>query len=351
MTVNGTEYSFRGDVRVVVHDPDTVELRTGVWNTTSTFVGDDERRGVLAAIVLGLYRGEPAQALTRGDGVTQEDVASVVETLLADGVLLPGAPRASGPAWAAAQTLGAARARHQAPERVVVLAPPELGELFARVHSAPDRAKVEAASAGVLEPLLRRDLFLEADGMAAAAAAEPFEEWAGAAVVLLWPELHPVLLENLNRLAHQVGFTFLPAVADGPFSILGPTVVPGLTPCFACAETRVVDALRDHTLYTRYRQAVAEGRVHGSAPPPLDPFQAVLASLAAWESASLLAHGTSFTAGKLLTLYAPTMEIMFHELVRVPGCPVCGTRPGLDAPLYADLQGYLKAHLGAREDR
>lgn len=198
--------------------------------------------------------------------------------------------------------------------------------------------------------LKKQDLRLEADGLAIASIVEPFMKWKDALVVALSSELNPILLGNLNYLAHRVGFRFLPAVVDGPFAIVGPTVTPGNTACFACAEMRVLESLRDHTLYVEYRKALTENKVYGSTMEvAMDPFLATIMSLASWEVLNMMAVGNSFTTNKLLSIYAPTMEIMFHELLRVPGCRICGKPAALDQPLYADLRSYLSSQLGPKD--
>jgi hypothetical protein len=73
----------------------------------------------------------------------------------------------------------------------------------------------------------------------------------------------------------------------------------------------------------------------------MEPFTALVLSLAAWEATNFMQSGSSFTTGKVLTCYAPTMEFAFHELLRMPGCPVCSTRSMADQPLYSDLRAYL----------
>jgi hypothetical protein len=49
---------------------------------------------------------------------------------------------------------------------------------------------------------------------------------------------------------------------------------------------------------------------------------------------------------KILTIYAPTLEVTFHDLLRMPGCNVCGIPPALDPTLYSDLRSYLSSQLG-----
>lgn len=339
-------YALRCDVRIVVHDADTVELRTGVWNSSSVVISDDEHKGKLARIVLALADNPSATWPARNAGATEDEVTSVIETLLAHDVLVPASDAAewSRAPYAASRTLGMGQGDRKIPERLIVLAQPGHADLFTAMLEPALRDKVSAGADKLVAQLTERDLFLDADGFAQSANGA-FDQWRDSAVAVVWPELHPLLLGNLNRLAHLSGFTLIIAVADGAFGIVGPTVVPTITPCYACAEIRVLDAMRDHTLYAGYRKALAEGRVHGGT-SPMNPFHAVITSFAAWEAANLLTTGTAFTCGRLLTLYAPTAEILFHELAIVPGCDVCGPSPGLDAPLYADLQGYLTAVLG-----
>jgi bacteriocin biosynthesis cyclodehydratase domain-containing protein len=337
---------LRRDVRVVVHAPDTVELRSGVWNSNSITLTDEDNKSVLADIVLALAEGDATSSVARRTGASEDEVTSVVETLLAQDLLVPAADAeawASTP-YAAGRTLGMGVADRGVPDRAVLLAPREHGDLVTAMLTPAERPAVSIVEEKLVTSLTERDLFLDADafGMTGTGA---YEEWRGAVVAVLWPQLHPLLLGNLNRLAHLIGFTLLSGVADGAFGIVGPTVVPTVTPCYACAETRVLDAMRDHTLYVDYRRALAEGRVHGAG-GGVDPFQSVIASFTAWELTNLLTTGTAFTCGRLLTIYGPAMEILFHQLSVVPGCPVCGTESAYDAPLYADLYGYLTAILG-----
>jgi bacteriocin biosynthesis cyclodehydratase domain-containing protein len=343
---DGATYVFRPDARVVVHDADTVELRTGVWNADATTLHDEDGKGILAGLVRELAAGTPVRELRGRRGVSADAVTEIVEALLANDVLRMPVAGQTTTSLEAGHTLGMGASDRILPQSLIVVAPPELATLFGAALGEARASTVTRAEDSAVAPLLARDLFLDADGLAASDAVAPYLSWKASAVVVVWPELHPFLIGNLNRLSHEVGFRLVPAVVDGPFGILGPTVIPGMTPCFACAETRVLDTMRDSALYLRYRDALAEQRVHAPAGGTWHPVFAVVAGLAAWDASNLLDFGTGFTAGKLFTLYAPTMEMMFHELVAVPGCPVCAPPAALDTPLYADLQGYVAAHLG-----
>lgn len=346
--------AFTPEVRVVIHNANTVELRVGVWNCSSITLADDEQRGILGKIVLGLQRGRPVPAIAQEVGVEDEAVNSVIEVLVANNLMIA---RESLKQWTpltylVMPTLGAARGMATLPQQVILLGPEVMTQFFTRItlHS-PVTGAIHVEDEATLAALTRKDLQLEADGLALADAVEPYSRWKDALVVAVSSELNPIFLSNLNFLAHRVGFRFLPAAVDGPFAIVGPTVTPGSTACFACAETRVLESLRDHTLYVEYRKALAEDQVYGSTEMSMDPFQATILSLASWEVVNLMSVGNSFTTNKILSIYAPTMEVVFHELLRMPGCRVCSTRGALDQPLYSDLQSYLSSQLGKREKK
>jgi bacteriocin biosynthesis cyclodehydratase domain-containing protein len=351
ISANRPTFAFVPGTRVVVHDPDSVEVRTGVWSSSSVTLADDERRGVLGAIVRSIQDGQSVDAIARRLSLSEDAVGSVIDALIANHALTVREDAEETPRlpYLVAPTLGSMHGRSAAVQDAILLGPSAFTDHLASILPSALRDRTRVAAYDSVRRLMTRDLFLEADGLTAADAAGEFEDWRGRLVVAAWAELHPILFANLNQLAHRVGFSFLPAVVDGPFVIVGPTVVPGATPCFACAETRVLESLRDHTLYTGYRAALGMEAVYGEAQTTVDPLQATTLSLAAWEVTNMLTMGASFTLGKLLTLYAPTFEVTFHELLRVPGCHVCSPRGALDQPLYSDLRSYLRTQLDSPE--
>ena len=346
-------FVFRPDVRVVLHSADSVELRSGVWSCNSITLSDEEQKGILGKIVLGILHRKSIEEITQKDQISNDEVLSVIESLATNGLLITSghADVWSRTTFLTTSTLGAGKDMRKHPKRVLLLGPSTMTDFLRTTVTPALTDAIHVVEKDLVERLSRQDLFLESNGLATATISSDFSEWQGALVVAVWPELDPILLGNLNRLAHKTGFMFLSAVIDGPFTLIGPTVIPHLTPCFACAEARVLEALRDHTLYAQYRSALAESKVYGLQPVTMDPMQATTLSLAAWEMTNMLSVGTAFTAGKLLSIYAPTMEFVFHELVRFPGCPVCSARASLDQQLYSDLRGYLSSQMGEREAR
>jgi thiazole/oxazole-forming peptide maturase SagC family component len=156
--------------------------------------------------------------------------------------------------------------------------------------------------------------------------------------------VHPILLRNLNRVCLHLGIPWVHAVADGPYLIIGPTFVPGRSPCYECLDTRVTLSMRESESYTRYKRALANHSVKTGQPHLMGPFRGMLASLAALEVGNLVTSGTNFTPGRALTVFLPTMEFSYNEVLRVPGCPACSPMTEQhEQGLYFDLKGYVNS--------
>ncbi|GCE21477.1 TOMM precursor leader peptide-binding protein [Dictyobacter kobayashii] len=345
-----TRLAFIPGARVIIHDPNTVELRTGVWNCSSVTLSDDEEKGILGEVILGLLDNHSIATLTQKLGVRSDQIGSVVETLVENNILVPVEKRNvwNQLAYLATPTLGyRPEPGDDLPAQVIVLGSATLVKQFRHITHGLLGDKLQEASEDTIKRLRVKDLNLESNGLELSDHLETFQHWRGALIVALWNELDPILLGNINRLAHHIGFTFLPGAIDGPFSIIGPTIIPQVTACFQCAEMRVIEALRDHTLYTEYRRALAEQRVYGGEDKDeaIDPFQANMVSFAAWDAINLVTLGNAFTLNKILGIYGPTLEVRFHELLRMPGCPVCSEPITLGPTLYSDLRSYLNTQI------
>ena len=342
--------TFVPDARIVTFDQDTVEIRTGVWHTVSITLSDESKKGVLSDVITAIVRGSTPQQIAENHGVTLDEVIEVVERLNQNGLLTltEGLERWDRLPYLVGSTLGSVRAVK--PARAYLFGP-AYATTFVKHAMGNGLAAIETVELeqDKLSELMTRDLFLDRDGLQMATAIAPYEEWRGSLVVAILPQFNPILPVNVNRLAHLVGFSFLPVCVDGPFAMLGPTVVPSKSACYACAEARVLESMRDHTLYQTYRRAALEGKVHTVEANVIDPFQSSIFSLAAWELSNFAAFGTAFTIDKILTIYAPTMEIVFHELLRMPGCAVCSPRYTMDGPLYSDLMSFINERLKERK--
>jgi thiazole/oxazole-forming peptide maturase SagC family component len=176
------------------------------------------------------------------------------------------------------------------------------------------------------------------DGLLFQERLELFEAWRGRLLVVAAASVDPVRLRSLNRVCLALDVPWLHTAIDGPFVLVGPLIVPRRSPCYECLETRVTMNLRQSASYVEYKRALAERHVRDGALPALPAVGGLLAGHAALESLNFALTGATFTVGKVLAIYLPTMEISFNELLRVPGCAACGplherdgTEPYFDA--------------------
>jgi hypothetical protein len=101
--------------------------------------------------------------------------------------------------------------------------------------------------------------------------------------------------------------------------------------------------LRDAGHYQKYKAAVADARAIMGRPPCYPPLSSLLCGHAALEAANYVMTGSTFTVNKLLSLYLPTMEFSFNEVLRTPGCDACSSCPERDASeLYFEMGSLLK---------
>ena len=137
------------------------------------------------------------------------------------------------------------------------------------------------------------------------------------------------------------GFTWIPAMIDGPFLFVGPTAIPGQSAGYRDFETRVAMNLRERDSYLKFKRALATGAHMRADANVLPPLAGIVASFASLEVVNLIECGTAPTLNKVLSIYVPTMEIAYQEVLPLPG--------GVDGPygrrdataLYFDAREWL----------
>lgn len=332
----------RRSYSIVAHDPDTVELRTGIWNTRSHILSDASGKGHLFNIVAGLDGTLSRKDLAKREGVPRADVEAVLDHLYSLGAIEERPGSALDEYLENVRTLGAAS---PSPVGQVLL----LGDAVMTAELArhlDDVVAPEVVTPGGEDPLMRRlDEVGPAalnDGLAFAELAEEFAPWRNAFAVVISKTTDPLRTRAVNRLARELDITWLHATMDGPFLFVGPTMVPRRSACFECFETRVTMNLRQSASYLEYKAALAKGQVLAADPPVLSAMTAMLASHAALETINYLHTGTNFTIEKVLGIHLPTMEIAFSEVLPMPGCAACAPAPDRDpATLYFDPRAWI----------
>ncbi len=336
-------FTLLPDVRVIILDEDTVEVRRGVWNVSATIFRDDDNNGHLAGILRGILGQQPVRDISKALHVSEDSVKRVIHSLLTKRLVMPRPLRGyERIQMMSGFTVGLATQELVKPTKVILIAPPFTRPLLHQLLKLPAMTSLEYMPDEIVNRLERQDFSSMQDSLSSAGIGTEFRDLKGSHVVAVTPTLEPILFRNLNWLAHLLPFTWMPASVDGPFVLVGPTTIPPHTACYHCAEQRVIENLKDHVVYQRYRDALTAGQVFYSSDDSLDPLWAMTLTLAAWDCMNMAVLGNGFTVGKILTMHAATWEYRFHEVLRVPGCPTCSPASPHTSPTFTDLKTLIR---------
>jgi bacteriocin biosynthesis cyclodehydratase domain-containing protein len=326
---------------LVPHSLDRVELRYGVWNAVSHTVADESAAGKLYPILRHLDGSLTPKEISRKLGVPVREIEALLDHLEGLGVLEAASSNALDYHL---DTVASWRGEPEAarPTAVVLLGDEELcAAIRGFIHGSLGGTPVESppgddAAALQLADPDRAWLF---DALALESRLPQFEHWRGSFVVHAEKVVSPLVSQALNRVCAELRVPWMHVALDGPFLLVGPIFLPHRTACFECLELRVTMNLRESGSYQRYKQALAEGEVR-RGPLAIEPaLIGMLASHAALEALNYALTGYSFTVGKILTVYLPTMEFSFSEVLRAPTCPSCGSLPEREATeLYFGME-------------
>jgi bacteriocin biosynthesis cyclodehydratase domain-containing protein len=330
---------------VVAHSADVVELRHGVWNPISFTLTDEGGSGNLLRVLRRLDGTSTVAEIAATEGIARSEVVGLTDQLGELGVLEDGSSHALDYYLDhVVPNLAQFGGERVGPRSPLVL----LGDaaILDHVQRTLDQGEIgvelELAENGMREQLARGASPWLSDGLALEAAAAAFAVWQGKQVVFATTRLNPLEFEAFNSIALYHRIPWIHAAVDGPFLLVGPTFVPGRSPCYECLEARVLMNLREAASYQRYKHALAEDRI-SLARGALDAvLGSLVGSLVAFEALNFALTGAAFTVGKMLALYLPTMEFTFNEVLRLPGCRACAPSPeGDDRELYFDIRTLL----------
>lgn len=348
MAQSENRWRIRRNYSIVVHSPDVVEFRSGVWNPVSVTLSDSSGSGKLLPIVDHLDGQRTPREVARESGASLRDVEGVIDYLSANGVIEDGPGSAIDYyLYNMATTLedpserGVKRLRL---DRLVVLGEERLGELAREQLAEVEGLTIEEVGPGSREwsALLETEHDNREDALGIVASLDRWEGWREAMLLCLLETPNPVFLRNLNRVALHVEAPLMVACIDGPFLLVGPLVVPHRSPCWECLEGRLSLNVREFSSYQGYKRALAEGKVRTGSNPFPRPIFSVLAGLATLEVLNYLYTGASFTIGKVLSQYVPAGEFSFNEFLRIPACPACSPfQESTERQPYFDLRAYV----------
>ncbi len=333
---------------IIAHSPDVAELRYGVWNPVSFTLTDDSGTGHLLGILSRLDGRFSVAEIAAAEGVPESNVESVVEQIAELNLLEDQSTHALDYYLDhILPNLSVHEGKSKGtPSSVVLFGDPEVSEQIDRILSSSslhDQYNVLTADDTLRSLLSQCGKSWIFDSLDFEEGVRPFAEWRERLIVFGVTTVNPLEMRAFNRISLHYRIPWIHAAMDGPYLLIGPTFVPFRSPCYECLETRVVMNMRESASYQRYKSALVEGRATGTGVPLDTVLGAMLASLTAFEALNFLLTGASFTVGKMLSIYLPTMEFTFNEVLRLPGCPACSPAPERDdKELYFDVRALLE---------
>ena len=325
---------FSPGLMMVPYLMDRVELRRGVWNTESTILEDDEATGTLWPTLDLLSQGaEHSEILSRVPGLTRTALEDVVTQLTALGALIsPDQDTSDGwqprPVWVVSDDTDLADLTRQF-----------LVDEGLDVTVVSDDTKPPASFfTGLRLDQSADELLMEEQALEIVSTMHPAAQPQPVLVVVL-AQNNPAMLRALDLLARRAGLAWLHAVIDGPALYVGPFIIPGLTASYRTFEQRVSMNLRERQGYLSWMRSAAD-QVQAGRPEVAVSTRALLAAHVAHETTSIARRGLSTTRNKVLSIYLPTMEIAFNDVL--PMAKFDGTSQFAAASdLYYDIREWI----------
>lgn len=146
-------------------------------------------------------------------------------------------------------------------------------------------------------------------------------------VVAAWETFSPSLFHALNEAAIGHQKPWMLTYFDGSEAIIGPTYIPGDSPCYYEFEMQTEAAVVRKDEYLIYKEYLEEADLDASH-IALPPFLQVAAGLVTTSALRFLIGGQTFTVGRAIRLDFERLSIDYVDVMRLPRCPACGpSRP------------------------
>jgi bacteriocin biosynthesis cyclodehydratase domain-containing protein len=335
---------------LVLHSPDTVELRSGAWNATSFTLSDDQAKGHLADILVGLDGTRSPADLAKGLKIKESQVNAVIDHLQPLGILETGPSSALSyyveqvePALASYQN------PVQAPGTIIGIYDDPITRIVLEglKDAIPDCSVMQLADQTLLTTMCSSDDSWLKDSLKREEIFQRFGDLKPDLLIAGLSSVNPIRMKMLNRISVAIKCPWLHAVIDGPSLLIGPFIIPGRSACYECFEDRILMNLRQDSSYIRYKSAMASKKVIERTRPLLGPITQIVASHIVLEALNFICTGRAFTIDRCLSIYLPTMEFTFNDVLRAPGCGACGSHAFRDeSELYFELSELLRARPG-----
>ena len=336
---------------IVPYNADDIELKTGVWNSFSVAVRDESKSGNLFRIAK-LLTGELSPAeIAKTLNISRSEVEALIDHLTQLGVIEYGATSILDTYLdTISPTLGYIGKERKIKRPILLLGNNSVvSEIQRLLRDQVNNEFIQSADVDseAYKLLFGADDCWMNDGLEFEKALALFKPWASHFIVFAQENINPVYGNRFNKIAHVLNIAWINIAVDGPMLFVGPTIIGGTGPCYDCFEARVVMNLRENISYLRYKEVLAQGKVHDNNLPLHNVIASLIASFSALEILNFSFTECSFTQRKVLSIYLPTMEIVYNEVLQLSSCETCvGNAHRDNHQHYFDIQMLLKNEQG-----
>ena len=329
-------------ITLIGHSPDEVELRHGVWNPISHFVHDEEKSGKLFATLCLMDGSLSTTEIAEKVGLKRSKIEGLVDYL--SRLLVVELAPASSIDYYVNHAITGLMPLSEKLKKVNIVASTTMGKplqsllqktnYFEAIDLLKDLDLLEKA---------KKNKPWEKDSLAFETLLNQLQDWKDRLIVVVSSQIDPLLMQAINHICLSLQTPFLMACIDGPFIFIGPTIIPGKTACWQCFEKRVTMNLKGAAAYLNYKNALLQGKVKAAEFHAGELIQNMLLSHAAMEILNLGLTSASFTTNKVLSIYLPTMEIVYHDVLRLSACEACSpTKYAEEKELYFSTKSLIQ---------
>jgi thiazole/oxazole-forming peptide maturase SagC family component len=329
---------------IIPYSSEQVELRSGIWNPTSFVLHDESDSNKLYPILKDINGHYAVSELARKHQVSSTEIEMILDQLQQLDVLESAA--STGVNYCP-QHLMSQFSNKVVPEvkNILIVGEEQIVDEIKRIL-VQSSSQIKIETINIYHPSMTdirsNDQWLQ-DCVLMQDTIDKFSWWKDYFMILALTRNDPILAMGINQINFSLGVPWIQGVIDGPFLLIGPTFSAKTGPCYHCFEKRVSMNLREYASYQRYKEKSIISTFSSGSHSQGDPVMQLLAVHLAMETLNYNFSGVAFTKGKVLSMYLPTMEICFNEVLRLSGCPVCGAVPHRDdQQLYYDYQTLLE---------
>ena len=334
--------SFNPAVTAVQVDDNTLHVRGGPWGGPAITITDTDGDGLLGAL-LDRIDGEQtvSDIYDSFDGEQQTEIKRLLANLTDSNVLTTDSPTETQSHLALKYQFQQNERTRLSEQSVLIVSCDRMGRSI-----ATDLLEMGVGSIEFTQPYgatthdrdihsIQDDRFTSHDDPALPTLVSKVD------LVVYTASRQRPLVSDLNELAIETDTPLLPVQIHGFDGIVGPAVFPNETACYNCFVERTRANVVDQDGYEAYRSALdSDDRLSTASLPA---FSRMLAGFASMELLHLLAYGTGYTAGRVVTIDSLELSMEANDVLTLPRCECCGVPAGADVQRFVSMEDVVRA--------